>query len=252
MVPIRNPPASLVTQWGTWLGPTALVSLLMLALQSARNHLLILSVLPRQHLRQRATESAPEMPIADVDRLTGPLRFFMTVLKAIASLGLVYLALTMLRNGWRVYSTHQIYVYLGIVLLPLLLNWLLTRKPVHRVSAHFAWLDHAGIKFGVFPLLMALPAFRLHQVISFGSTFGEYLNFGALAYLQGLAIWWASWSLGLMLWAAVLRLIAETLLAFVSALHPDLARHWRGNVELIARLLFYLAVPIWFGFRVLA
>ena len=55
-----------------------------------------------------------------------------------------------------------------------------------------------------------------------------------------------------MLWATVLRLIAETLLALIAALHIDLARNWRGKFELIARLLFYLPVPIWFAFRVLA
>jgi len=71
-----------------------------------------------------------------------------------------------------------------------------------------------------------------------------------VAYLQGLAIWWLSWSLGMMLWAAMLRLSIEVMLALLATLRPNLARNWRGDFELIARLLFYLAVPIWFAIRV--
>ena len=346
MVPIRAPPASLVTRWGTWLGPAALVSLLMLALQLARNHL-------RQ--RRNTPKGAAEMGVAtnaittsatttSASLLSQRMRLGITLLKASAALGLIYLWLAMLlRDGWRVYSTQQIYVYFGLVLLPLLLSWLALRwqrvrvefigsaateddrdvlrifrdKQSHqhdvrkiawlrawrlpcegveiafnssaqtslnlsldgknalqllqrlgeskgvaanasqltacmsRIGARSAFFDHAAVKFGLFPLLMALPAFRLHQVISFGGTFGEYLTFGAVAYLQGLAIWWASWSLGLMLWAAFLRLISEVLLAILTALRPELAGIWRGEFELIARLLFYLAVPIWFAIRVL-
>lgn len=115
-----------------------------------------------------------------------------------------------------------------------------------RLQAH-TWPDQFGIKFVLFPLLMALPAFRLHQVISYGGTFGEYYSFGAWAYLQGLMIWWASWSLGLVLWATGLRLLME----LVMWLSLQFGRACpRAIVEFGGRLMFYLAVPLWFSWRV--
>ncbi len=248
-VPIRTPPWSMVTHWGTWLAPTALISLIILALQMARSHWGQRRTTPKVP----AETSVPTKLVV----LSKPVRFASTILKATAALGLSYLALAMLlRIGWRVHSTHQIYVYLGCVVTPLLLNWMMLRWQRRDTAAtkntnRAAFFDHGAIKFGLFPLLMALPAFRLHQVISFGSTFGEYYTFGALAYAQGLAIWWASWSLGLMLWAAVLRIVGEALVAIVVALRQDLAQHWRSNFEFIVRLMFYLLVPIWFAIRVL-
>jgi apolipoprotein N-acyltransferase len=122
---------------------------------------------------------------------------------------------------------------------------------VARHQARWRWLDHSVSKFLLFPLIMALPAFRLHQVISFGGSLGEYYSFGPLAYLQGLMIWWASWSLGLMLWAALLRVIAEAALFLCVALgKPSLQVTWRSRTEMLLRVMFYLAVPIWFALRV--
>lgn len=248
-VPIRLPPWSMVTRWGTWLAPAALASLIILALQIARSHWRQRRTTPKV----LAETSVPVMLVV----LSKPVRYASTLLTATAASGLSYLALAMLlRSDWRVHSTHQIYVYLGCVVTPLLLNWMMLRWQRRDVAAtknvsRAAFLDHGAIKFGLFPLLMTLPAFRLHQVISFGSTFGEYYSFGALAYAQGLAIWWASWSLGLMLWAVVLRIVGEALLALVAALRPDLAQHWRSNFAFIVRLMFYLLVPIWFAIRVL-
>jgi apolipoprotein N-acyltransferase len=240
VVPIRNPPVSLVTQWGTWLPAAALASLLVLALILARTYW------------HRTTPEQPEVSAATtISVLTNPVRWANTILRAIAAIALGYLALSMLlRDGWRVHSTQQIYLYLGCVVMPLTLSGLLMQwKKVPRSSA---FLDRAVIKFGLFPLLMALPAFRLHQVISFGSPLGEYYTFGAIAYFQGLSIWWASWSLGLMLWAAFLCLIGETVLWLGAAFRRDLAPNWRRNFELMARILFYLIVPIWFAVRVMA
>jgi apolipoprotein N-acyltransferase len=247
VVPIRNPPASLVTRWGTWLGPAALASLLMLALWLARKRWQQHQTMPQVRAQTRYS--------TNISLLSKPMRFLNATLKATAALALLYLGLAMLwRDGWQVHSTRQIYVYLGCVVMPLILSWLLLRagSSAAEIGARSAFFDHAAIKFGLFPLLMALPAFRLHQVISFGSTFGEYYTFGAIAYMQGLSIWWASWSLGLMLWAAVLRVSGEALLWLVAAWRPDLARRWRGGFEFMARVLFFLAVPIWFALRVWA
>ncbi len=48
-------------------------------------------------------------------------------------------------------------------------------------ASHRPWLDHPLVKFVLFPLIAALPAFRLHQHIAFGGTFGEYYTYGLTA-----------------------------------------------------------------------
>jgi apolipoprotein N-acyltransferase len=112
-----------------------------------------------------------------------------------------------------------------------------------RASAHQRWLDHGLVKFGLFPLLPALIAFRLHQVIAFGGTFGEWLTFGPTAWLSGLAIWWGAWSLGLMLFAALLRVLVEALALPLALLRPHAAMDTRDGLEWLGRLVFYLGVP---------
>lgn len=121
-----------------------------------------------------------------------------------------------------------------------------------RADARRRRLDHPLAKFAVFPLLLALVAFRLHQVIAFGGAFGEYYSFGLGAYLSGLLIWWASWSIGLMLFAAVLRIVIETLVMLALALRSAHAAALRDALEWLGRLVFYLGVPVWLALRLLA
>lgn len=114
-------------------------------------------------------------------------------------------------------------------------------------------IDHGLLKFGLFPLLPAAIAFPLHQRITFGGAFGEWQAFGAGAWFGGLAIWWASWSLGLMVLAAVLRIAIEALAVTAHAVAEDgRATAWRAGLEDLARLAFYLGVPGWLLWRVLA
>lgn len=119
-----------------------------------------------------------------------------------------------------------------------------------RGRVHRAKLDHGLVKFALFPLLPALVAFRLHQVIAFGSPFGEYHSYGALAWWTGLAIWWASWSLGMMLFAALLRTLIEILCvaAGVFARDQTIAR---DALEWAGRLAYYIGVPAWLAIRLL-
>ncbi|GAB6195619.1 apolipoprotein N-acyltransferase [Lysobacter xanthus] len=114
-----------------------------------------------------------------------------------------------------------------------------------------ARLDHALLKFGLFPLLPALPAFRLHQVIAYGSAFGEYYTFGATAYLRALALWWGSWAVALVLIAAGLRLVAELGSATALALRPHRTRPVRRQLLALARLAYFIGVPAWLGLRLL-
>lgn len=112
-----------------------------------------------------------------------------------------------------------------------------------RASARQRWLDHGAVRFGLFPLLLALPAFRLHQIIAYGGTFGEWQAHGAAAWFTGLLIWWAAWSIGLMLFAALLRIGIECLALLLTSLvprHLALARSW---LEIGGRGLYYLSAP---------
>lgn len=122
-----------------------------------------------------------------------------------------------------------------------------------RGAARRRWADHAALKFGAFPLLPAVIAFQLHQRITFGGPFGEWQAFGASAWFGGLAIWWASWALGLMLFAAALRMAIEGLVLPANALRAEgPAAAWRRGLEDLARVLFYVGVPGWLLWRVLA
>jgi apolipoprotein N-acyltransferase len=121
-----------------------------------------------------------------------------------------------------------------------------------RGDAMRPWLDHALVKFVLFPLLPALVAFRLHQVIAFGGTFGEYHSYGLAAYLAGLLIWWVSWSMGLVLFAAVLRIAIEITVALAQWLHPAGAAAVRDLLEWAGRLAFYVGVPGWLVLRLLS
>jgi apolipoprotein N-acyltransferase len=119
-----------------------------------------------------------------------------------------------------------------------------------RAAALRPWLDHGMVKFGLFPLIPALPAFRLHQYIAFGGTFGEYYTYGLQAWLIGLLIWWAAWSIGLMLYAAALRVIGETGAAVALWWRPNRAPDFRSQLEWLLRLAFYLGVPLWLLTRI--
>lgn len=140
---------------------------------------------------------------------------------------------------------------------------LLQRWAEGRQRSRHRLLDAPWLKLGVYPLLPALIAFHLHQVIAFGGPFGEWLTFGFDAWLRGLLLWWAAWVLGLTLFTAVLRVLVESAALAVllgcrlivrkgeaptagSELSP-----LRAAVEWSLRGIHYLGVPIWLLLRVL-
>ena len=113
-------------------------------------------------------------------------------------------------------------------------------------------IDGIALKFVLFPLVPALPAFRLHQHIAFGGTFGEYHSFGLKAYVIALLIWWATWAIHLAMFAAALRLAIETGTWLSLALRPASAIDVRRTLEFLGRLVFYVGVPAWLAIRFLA
>ena len=120
-----------------------------------------------------------------------------------------------------------------------------------RAAAPRWRVDASWCKFGLFPLLPALVAFRLHQVIAFGGAFGEWLTYGPKAWLGALLIWWGSWSIGLVMLAALLRLAVEAATLAMLAIgeaRATAARRWLASG---ARLLYFVGVPAWLALRLL-
>lgn len=113
-------------------------------------------------------------------------------------------------------------------------------------------LDHPVAKFVLLPLLLAIPAFRLHQHISFGSSFGEIQAFGLFAYLRGFALWWASWAIAVALVATVLRAAIEAGTLAAVLLRPAAAGDVRRWLHRIALAGLYLGMPGWLLLRLLA
>jgi len=106
------------------------------------------------------------------------------------------------------------------------------------------WFDRPLVKFGLFPLLPALPAFRLHQIIAYGGAFGEYYTFGLKAWLLALAIWWGSWAVGMTLYAAALRVPIELGTWAAVWLRPGRAAGVRRALVVGGRLLYYVGGPL--------
>ena len=112
-------------------------------------------------------------------------------------------------------------------------------------------LDHPLVKFGLLPLLLAIPAFRLHQHIAYGATFGEYLTFGLRAWLTTFALWWAAWTIAVVLCATALRAAIEAGTLAGIALAPARALDARRVLEALAHAALYLGLPAWMALRIL-
>jgi apolipoprotein N-acyltransferase len=112
--------------------------------------------------------------------------------------------------------------------------------------------DHPLAKFVLFPLALAIPAFRLHQHIAYGSAFGEYYSFGLAAYLVSFVLWWAAWAIGVVLCAAALRATIETATLAAIFLQPAQAIGARRVLERLGRIALYLGFPAWLMLRVFA
>lgn len=111
-------------------------------------------------------------------------------------------------------------------------------------------LDHPLVKFVLLPLVLAIPAFRLHQHITFGSSFGEYEAFGLKAYLAAFALWWAAWVIGVVLTAAGVRAAIEAGTLATLAVRPGQAIDARRWFERLGLVALYLGVPLWLLVRI--
>jgi len=122
---------------------------------------------------------------------------------------------------------------------------LMRSRARHRPSR----LAHPALQFGLLPLLLALPAFTLHQNIAYGSPWGELYSFGIGAYLSALGLWWAAWIAGVVLTAAVLRSLIEAAALIAALARPDAAEALRPLLERCRLLALYVGLPAWLLMR---
>lgn len=122
-------------------------------------------------------------------------------------------------------------------------GWRMRAAPATR-------LDHPMVKFVLLPLVLALPAFHLHQHIAYGSALGEYYSFGLMAYLGAFGLWWAAWTIGVVLGAALLRAMIESATMLAALLRPGDALGIRQGLERAGHFALYLALPGWLLLRI--
>jgi apolipoprotein N-acyltransferase len=111
-------------------------------------------------------------------------------------------------------------------------------------------LDRPTAKFVLLPLALAIPAFRLHQHIAYGSAFGEYLTYGLAAYASAFAIWWATWIMAVLLVAAVVRAAIEAGTFAAALTRPQRAPDARRWLEAGGLAVLWLGLPAWLLLRI--
>lgn len=121
-----------------------------------------------------------------------------------------------------------------------------------RARQRPAVLAHPACRGLLLPLLLALPAFQLHQNIAYGSPLGEFYSHGLAAYLGAFGLWWAAWMAGVAACAAVLRLGMEAGALLVAGVAPDQALAARRMLERAGLLGLYLGLPAWLLLRATA
>ena len=267
-----QPDQTRMVAWGDWVGRAGLAYLLGLGVLRLWRAI-------RRHTR--APDSSAATQAGRMEDVVVPLRGWRLVIGLLhlsAGAGMLWLGAAVLRGDDAfARPLAQMRWFAALVLAPWALAWVigwasgLARRPQSdaiavptrpaRLSAlalahararrevPATALDRPLVRFVLFPLVPALPAFRLHQHIAFGGTFGEYQSFGLQAYLTTFFIWWATWAISLVLLAAALRVLIEA--GALVALVADRERvvEARHTLETFGRLVFYIGVPAWLAFR---
>jgi apolipoprotein N-acyltransferase len=114
-----------------------------------------------------------------------------------------------------------------------------------RLAIRRSRLDQPWVKFGLLPVALALPAFRLHQHIAYGGGLGEYYTFGLKAYLTTFSLWWAAWAISVVLCAAALRAAIEAGTLLTVLVSPEKAVNTRRWLERLGLAGLYLGLPAW-------
>ena len=94
-------------------------------------------------------------------------------------------------------------------------------------------------RYVLFALLPAAVLFNAHQYIAYGGTLGQYYLLGLAAWLTTAAVYWATTSAYLLLWASAWRGALEPLAWLAAWAAPRHTHQVRRAVEWIDRLAVY-------------
>jgi hypothetical protein len=78
---------------------------------------------------------------------------------------------------------------------------------------------------------------------------GQYYQQGAWSYLRQFAVYWATVTVFLLMWGAVLRLVLEPVALAMTIAAPARSAQARRFVERTGRLLYYGGVPVALALR---
>ena len=106
-------------------------------------------------------------------------------------------------------------------------------------------LDSPFARYLLLPLALAIPAFHLQQHIAYGGAFGEYYTYGLKAYLGAFGLWWAAWSIGVVLSEAVLRALIEAATLLAALVRPMRAVVIRQGLHRFGHVALFLGLPAW-------
>lgn len=107
------------------------------------------------------------------------------------------------------------------------------------------------VKYGVAPLVLAVIAFRLQQIIMFGGPLGQYHQAGLGPYLASFADAWVSAMGDLVLFGAAVRFVVELGAVAVTWIAPRAARPARLGAEAVAFLAYFVVAPGFLASRLL-
>lgn len=124
-------------------------------------------------------------------------------------------------------------------------------RALHLRRAARRWWFMA-LKFGLFPLLLTVVVFRLHQMIVYGGPFGEAQMYGYARYLRSFALFWSWNAAELVIYAASIRVIVEVLILALTRALPARAGGIRRGLDIAAEVLYFALIPLYVAARLLA
>jgi apolipoprotein N-acyltransferase len=118
-----------------------------------------------------------------------------------------------------------------------------------RAASERWWAPVA--RYPLFALLPGAILFRTHQWIAYGGTFGQYYLLGLRTYLVTFAVYWATVTLYLVLWANLWRLVVEAVTLIGAHAAPAASAPLRRVVERAHGLLYYGGALVLLAVRLL-
>lgn len=100
-----------------------------------------------------------------------------------------------------------------------------------------------AIKYGLAPLVLAVIAFRLDQIIKYGGPFGQYRMYGLGPYLESFATIWMGHEGELIVYATAWRVAAELVAFPLTHAMPARARGVRLGAEIVCFVAYFVLIP---------